>query len=278
MGCNCEGKTINVGMGCCVPVLAPIENYYTKWQVDKLIEDIDVSGVTSGEVETMISSATSGLASEQWVEDQHYITDVDLSNYALKSEIPTVPTNVSAFVNDVPYLTEHQSLSGYATESYVQNYTYDKQTIDDKVAQGGSFDPSQYYNKTQVDERIASAKSDVEQEIPSLNGYATEQWVENKHYITGVDLSNYDTKSEVNTKISTACGLVNSALTSHTANTDVHVTSSDKTTWNNKSDFSGSYNDLTNKPTIPSIWSGTEAQWSQISGGTLDNNTIYLVY
>ena len=29
------------------------------------------------------------------------------------------------------------------------------------------------------------------------------------------------------------------------------VTDSEKQTWNNKSDFSGSYNDLTNKPTIP---------------------------
>lgn len=29
------------------------------------------------------------------------------------------------------------------------------------------------------------------------------------------------------------------------------VTDTEKTTWNNKSDFSGSYNDLTNKPTIP---------------------------
>lgn len=33
--------------------------------------------------------------------------------------IPTVPTNVSAFTNDAGYLTEHQSLNGYATENYV---------------------------------------------------------------------------------------------------------------------------------------------------------------
>ncbi len=33
--------------------------------------------------------------------------------------IPTVPTNVSAFTNDAGYLTEHQSLAGLATESYV---------------------------------------------------------------------------------------------------------------------------------------------------------------
>ena len=33
--------------------------------------------------------------------------------------IPTVPTNVSAFTNDAGYLTEHQSLAGLATETYV---------------------------------------------------------------------------------------------------------------------------------------------------------------
>lgn len=41
MGCNCEGKTINIGMGCCELVLAPIENYYTKHQVDKLLEALN---------------------------------------------------------------------------------------------------------------------------------------------------------------------------------------------------------------------------------------------
>lgn len=50
----------------------------------------------------------------------------DLSNYYNKTEvdgliegieIPTVPTNVSAFTNDAGYLTEHQSLDGYAKTS-----------------------------------------------------------------------------------------------------------------------------------------------------------------
>ena len=40
----------------------------------------------------------------------------DLSN---KPSIPTVPTKVSAFENDKGYLTEHQSLAGYATETFV---------------------------------------------------------------------------------------------------------------------------------------------------------------
>lgn len=40
----------------------------------------------------------------------------------------------------------------------------------------------------------------------------------------------------------------------HSQNTGVHVTETQKTAWTAKSDFSGSYNDLTNKPTIPEAY------------------------
>ena len=50
---------------------------------------------------------------------------------ATKNDIPTVPTNVSAFTNDAGYLTSHQSLSGYATEAWVgqQGYLTQHQTL-----------------------------------------------------------------------------------------------------------------------------------------------------
>lgn len=84
-----------------------------------------------------------------------------------------------------------------------------------------------------------------------------------------------------------------SDFTAHTANTTVHVTASEKNTWNAKSDFSGDYNDLTNKPTIPNytagtginitnnvisakIWSGTLEQYNALS--TKNADTIYLIY
>ena len=325
---DCNGNIYNIGMGCCEPVLGPIENYYTKPTIDRMLDEItsaitsgccitpeevdekideaisgiSVSGVTEEELNEAIASAKTeiegeipsldGYATEQWVEDKHYITGVDLSDYALKSEIPVVPTSNTAFTNDAGYLTEHQSLSGYATEAFVSAFTYDKATIDEKVAGGGSFDPSQYYNKTATDELLAekldvtaytpvdlsnyyttgetvslveSAVTRVEGEIPtvptsntaftndagyltehqSLSGYATEQWVEDKHYITGVDLSNYATTGDVNN--------VSTALTSHASNTTIHVTPEQVSNWNAKSDFSGSYNDLTDKPTIPTV-------------------------
>lgn len=66
MNCNCEPKKYSIGMGCCVPVLAPIENYYTKHQIDEMLEEIE-SGETSGccitpeEVDEKIDAATSGI-------------------------------------------------------------------------------------------------------------------------------------------------------------------------------------------------------------------------
>lgn len=138
MACNCEGKQYNVSFGCCEPVLAPIENYYTKYQIDKMIESATTSGccITPEEVESAITSAItyvegeipslSGYATEQWVLDKHYISGVDLSDYALKSEIPTVPTSNTAFTNDAGYLTEddYPDLASYATKEWVINQNY----------------------------------------------------------------------------------------------------------------------------------------------------------
>lgn len=135
MGCNCEGKTINIGMGCCQPVLAPIENYYTKSQVDKLIEDIEVSGVTEEKVDEKISSATSGMATEEFVSgytyDKQTIDEKDaekvavsaftaysgtvsseLSRKASQSSVDTLNSTVSAHTsnNDI-HVTTAQTAS-----------------------------------------------------------------------------------------------------------------------------------------------------------------------
>ena len=196
MACNCneEGKVINIGMGCCVPVVANADAYYTKSEIDEKIDEIVSSGccITPEEVDEKISAATDGYATEQWVLDQNYITGVDLSNYALKEEIPSLDGYATEqWVEDKHYLTQHQDLSDYAlkseipdisglaSETYVNNYTYDKATIDQKIGEGGQFDPTQYYttaqtyNKTEVDNLIPT--------IPTSNtaftndaGYLTE--------------------------------------------------------------------------------------------------------
>lgn len=83
------------------------------------------------------------------------------------------------------------------------------------------------------------------------NNYAEYIYVNNNWELLGkigvhIDLSNYYTKQEVNNLLPTHLSDLADDSTHRT------VTDTEKTTWNNKSDFSGDYNDLRNKPTIPS--------------------------
>lgn len=217
-------------MGCCQPVLGPIENYYTKNQIDRMIDEIESSGccITEEEVDEKIESAKteieseipslSGYATEQWVEDKHYITGVDLSNYATLDDIPDlvdyalkseIPTSNSALTNDAGYLTEHQQLKTINNQSLIG-------TGNIEIGTGGTIDLSNYYNKQETDSLLddkldASAytptdlsnyytKSETNSQIGSATaGMATQQWVLDKHYISGVDLSNYATLQDIPT-------------------------------------------------------------------------------
>ncbi len=166
MGCNCEGRNINISMGCCEPVLAPIENYYTKYQVDKLIESATTSGccITPEEVDEKIEEAVSGITISGVTEEQMDEAIAE-AKAEIESEIPTVPTSNTAFTNDAGYLTEHQSLSGYATEQWVLDKHY--------ITGVDLSDYVRYEN------------------LPDLSPYATKQWVINQSYATNSELIQY---------------------------------------------------------------------------------------
>lgn len=53
------------------------------------------------------------------------------------------------------------------------------------------------------------------------------------------------------------------------------ITSNDITKWNNKSEFSGNYNDLKNKPVIPNIVTLTQSEYNALA--TKDENTYYFI-
>ena len=79
MGCDCK-KTYSIGMGCCQPVLAPADNFYTKYQTDMRIEEaisgITVSGITEEQAEEMIEEATSGKANSSDVYTKLEVNDL----------------------------------------------------------------------------------------------------------------------------------------------------------------------------------------------------------
>lgn len=132
----------------------------------------------------------------------------------------------------------------------------------------------------------------------ALNGYATQQWVEGKGYITGYTesdpiftgspaytITNADktTWGTVTGKAdTTALTAVNNDLTAHTSDQTIHVTATEKATWNAKQDA------ISDLATIRSNASNAVAQ---LNGYTItsmtktqfdslavkDPNTIYFV-
>ena len=88
--------------------------------------------------------------------------------------------------------------------------------------------------------------ADVKTEIISAVTSSTE--------FTTISGDVYSISGDVET-ISGNVNTLSGTVTAHTADTTIHVTSGEKTAWNAKSDFSGSYADLTN---VPSAFTPTE--------------------
>lgn len=152
-------------------------NYYTKGEVDAKI-----SGITLD-----VPAKVSELENDAGYITIEQVPEVDLSEYALKTDIPDVPAVVSAFTNDAGYIT-----------------------IDDVPV----VDLSNYALKSEIP--VVPTKTS---ELQNDSGYITLAQVP----IT--DLTNYYVKSEVDGKL------------------DLKLNITDA--------FSGSYNDLTDKPVIP---------------------------
>ena len=176
--------------------------------------------------------------------------------------------------------------SYFATESYVTNAIANAQI----GGEGGDIDLSGYATKddlaTKADKsELPTKTSELTNDSGFINSipaeYVTETELNSKGYLTEhQDISNLALKSD---------------LHAH-SNKDVldTITQNKIQNWDNKSDFSGNYNDLTNKPTIPTntsqltnnsnfiastvvtgFWSGTQAEYDAL--GTYNQTTLYLI-
>lgn len=166
------------------------------------------------------------------------LTPADIGALPDDTEIPVVPTNIGAFDNDVGYLTQHQSLADYPKKTELAN-----------VATSGDYTD------------LINTPT-----IPSTEGLATETYVQNK--IAEVVNSAPGTLDTLNELAQALGNDPNFATTMATelgkkANTASLATVA----------TSGSYNDLSNKPTIPSVGNGTlTIQKNGTSAGTFTAN------
>ena len=83
-----------------------------------------------------LTSIPSEYVTDSELNAKGYLTQhQDLSAYAKKTDIPSVPTKTSQLTNDSGFLTQHQSLSGYAKTS--EHYT--KTESDNKYQPKGNY-------------------------------------------------------------------------------------------------------------------------------------------
>ena len=156
--------------------------------------------------------------------DKIAVGDVDLSDYVTKAELQTILDELNIDVDLSNYVTKEEledaladidtsniDLSAYATKEYVTDAINNAALGGD----GSTVDLSIYAKKTDLDakadEEHTHTMSDITDyvapTIPSLDGYATEDYVDNAiaNIPTGdgssVDLSNYYTKDETDAMI-----------------------------------------------------------------------------
>lgn len=166
------------------------------------------------------------------------LTPADIGALPDDTEIPVVPTNISAFDNDAGYLTQHQSLTDYPKKTELAN-----------VATSGDYTD------------LINTPT-----IPSTEGLATETYVQNKiAEVVNSAPGTLDTLNELAQALGNDPNFATTMATelgkkANAANLATVATS-------------GNYNDLSNKPTIPSVGNGTlTIQKNGTSAGTFTAN------
>lgn len=89
-------------------------------------------GTIAEKIDENFSELESSIPEAGGIDEEQLQEYLETNQYAKIGDIPSVPTKVSELENDEGYLTEHQSLDGYATEEWVteKGYLTEHQSLD----------------------------------------------------------------------------------------------------------------------------------------------------
>lgn len=151
----------------------------------------------------------------------NFVSSDQLSDYALKTEIPNSETIVNKAVEEVEkknYLTEHQSLAGYVTETQLNDKGYLTQHQDiSKLATKKSVEDVEK-KVTQLEARPSYDDSEIKRKLKELedrpvtanidtSNFVTNAQLEDKHYLTEhQSLKDYVTKNELKEEVKAISG------------------------------------------------------------------------
>lgn len=263
-----------------------LTGYATLAHVQSLIDNIDGGTATTIDWANVTNKptipSTDGLASETYVTQQIALSQPDLTSYSTKTYVDTaIAAALTGGADLTNYYTKTQvdtllanyqpsiDLSGYATTGYVTNQLtafqpkFDLSLYATKTYVAGEVFSGDYNDLTNKPTLFSGSYNDLTNKptifsgnyadlynqpiIPSIDGLASiayvDQQIANVSGGGSIDLSSYVTETELATALAGYQPTVD--LTSYYTKTQVDGLITPH--------FSGDYNDLQNKPTIPSL-------------------------
>lgn len=183
----------------------------TKEDFDKAIKEIEKGSKFLTEAQANEKYALKGDIPNV----SNFVSDTQLSDYALKTEIPNSETIVNKAVEEVEkkgYLTEHQSLANYVTETQLEGKNYltehqdisklaTKQAVDDvaaKVTQLENRPVTSSYDDSEIKRKIKELEDRPTTANIDTSNFVTTTQLEDKHYLTQhQDISGLATKEQL---------------------------------------------------------------------------------
>ena len=238
------------------------------------------------------SDTTSTINTEVEEYESKIDLEQDLFLYAKKTYVNEKIDEVNQRIDNLPSLnsyTKEEADKRFTTREEIDNAFYNKQEIDYNIYTKDQVDEiiselpvTDTYTKSEIDAKIDDVSNGIPtktSELTNDSGFATEQWVENKHYLVSsdiegkVDASTVYTKTQVDNKLAGKADVNDIPTKTSELNNDSGFVSG-----NELSDVatSGSYNDLSNKPTIPEVPTNVSAFTNDASYLTPNDVSTFL--
>lgn len=183
----------------------------TKEDFDKAIKEIEKGSKFLTEAQANEKYALKGDIPN--VSD--FVSSTQLSDYALRTEIPSTETIVNKAVEKVEkkgYLTQHQSLAGYVTEAQLEGKNYLTQhqdisnlatkqsveAVENKVTQLENRPVTSSYDDSEIKRKIKELEDRPVTANIDTSNFVTNTQLEDKHYLTQhQDISGLATKEQL---------------------------------------------------------------------------------